>query len=82
MTAPRLGGTTTALPYGTTAAPYGLGAATAPYGLGAATAPCGPAQAAPRTPWTQAAACASDIIDSSNNATLNVDKTVFILVGL
>jgi hypothetical protein len=73
MTAPRLGGTTTALPYGTTAAPYGLGAA---------TAPCGPAQAAPRTPWTQAAACASDIIDSSNNATLNVDKTVFILVGL
>ena len=67
MTAPRRGGTTTAP----------RGAATTG-GLRTAAAPRGPAQAVPRAPCAQAAACASEIIDSSRNAAPSVNSIVFI----
>jgi len=75
MTAPRRGGTTTA--------PRGGGLLTIaaePYGFRTAAAPRGPAQAVPRAPWAQAAACASEAIDSSRNAAPSVDRIVFIPV--
>jgi hypothetical protein len=68
MTAPRRGGTTTAP----------RGAATG--GLRTAAAPRGPAQAVPRAPCAQAAACASEIIDSSRNAAPSVNSIFFISV--
>lgn len=83
MTAPlRGGGTTTAFGGGTTTAPPRGVTATAAGGLGTATAPFAPAQAVPRAPFAQAAACAPETIDSSRNAApSSVDKIAFISVG-
>jgi hypothetical protein len=79
MTAPCRGGTTTA-PRGATATGGLLTTAAEPYGFRTAAAPFGPAQAVPRAPRAQAAACASETIDSSRNAAPSVDSIVFIPV--